>query len=96
MIKRNYLDIIIILCSYIKEIILIPLMEQKYLPSDVEKEFIYAFENLRHSLLEQLIGNKERDLKAWKPFWEIQSLLHRLYNGEEEIIGTTKQKEFIS
>ncbi len=64
--------------------------KQKYRPTRVEKEFIYAFESLQRSLLEQLIETRERDLSAWKPFWEIQSLLHRLYNGEEEIVGIPK------
>jgi hypothetical protein len=64
-------------------------MDSQHSPTNVEKEFIYAFETLKHSLLEQLILNKERDLTAWKPFWEIQALLHRLYNGEEEIIEKT-------
>lgn len=67
--------------------------KQKYKPSRVEKEFIYAFESLRHSLLEQLIETRERDLSAWKPFWEIQSLLNRLYNGEEEILGIPKTEQ---
>ena len=66
--------------------------KQKYQPTRVEREFIYAFESLRHSLLEQLITTRERDLGAWKPFWEIQSLLHRLYNGEEQIVGIPKQE----
>ena len=65
---------------------------QKHKPSRVEKEFIHAFESLRHSLLEQLLDNRERELGAWKPFWEIQSLLHRLYNGEEEIVGIPKKE----
>lgn len=65
---------------------------QKYNPTRVEKEFISAFENLRSSVLEQLIENRERDVGAWKPFWEIQSLLHRLYNGEEEIVGIPKKE----
>ena len=67
-------------------------IKQNYKPTRVEKEFIHAFENLRHSLLEQLLDNKERDLSAWRPFWEIQSLLHRLYNGEEEIVGIPKHE----
>lgn len=67
-------------------------LKQKYKPTRVEKEFISAFESLRSSVLEQLIQNRERDVGAWKPFWEIQSLLHRLYNGEEEIVGTPKNE----
>lgn len=73
--------------SFVEEII-----KQTYKPTREEKEFINAFENLRHSLLEQLLDNKERDLNAWRPFWEIQSLLHRLYNGEEEIVGIPKKE----
>lgn len=68
-------------------------MGQQYKPNEVEKEFIHAFENLRHSLLEQLLENRERDLSAWRPFWEIQSLLNRLNNGEEEIIGLRSSQE---
>ena len=71
-------------------------LKHQYKPSKVEKEFIHAFENLKQSLLEQLLENKERDLGAWRPFWEIQSLLHRLYNGEEEIVGIPKTKEMAS
>ena len=66
--------------------------KQKYRPTRVEKEFISAFESLRSSVLEQLIQTRERDVCAWKPFWEIQSLLHRLYNGEEEIVGIQKKE----
>ena len=68
------------------------ILAQNYKPTRVEKEFIHAFENLRHSLLEQLLDNKEREIGAWKPFWEIQALLHRLYNGEEEIVGISKKE----
>ena len=71
-------------------------LKQTYKPTKVEKEFINAFENLRQSLLEQLLENKERDLGAWKPFWEIQNLLHRLYNGEEQIVGIPKTKKIAS
>ena len=71
-------------------------MDIRYSPNKVEKEFINAFENLKHSLLEQLIGNRERDVSSWKPFWEIQALLHRLYNGEEEIVSKKFPKETAS
>ena len=59
-------------------------------PNPVEQDFITAFENLRESLLSQLLENQERDSTVWKSYWELQALLHRLYTGQEKIIGANQ------
>ena len=54
--------------------------------TESEKTFISAYETLRDGLLEGLLETRERSRDAWRPYWEVQSLLSRLYSGEEKIV----------
>ena len=55
----------------------------------VQNDFINAFEDLKNDLLLYLLENKEGNkYEAWKPYWEIQSLICRIKSGEEEFRKT--------
>ena len=53
--------------------------------NSVQDDFLIAFEDLKNDLLLFLLENKEGNkYEAWKPYWEIQSLICRIKSGEEE------------
>ena len=70
---------------------------KKHEPSDIEAQFISAFTNLKDTLLSELLENNEpEDTEMWTTYHEIESLIDRLYAGEEEIIGSNNDIEPIS